>query len=153
MIEKISMKWKKLTFRNILYGFRVFLLVAFLILVFFLLPNILEAGWQGKVLLGIIGILILVTLWAMLSGGSSFKDRIGYNLLYIGAILYLGLIWGRLFFDERVKMTLLYQVDMNYFKNNYLILSIVLLGIIFNTLLFLFDDQEGKIKKSFDVTT
>lgn len=74
------------------------------------------------------------------------KEKISYNLLYIGFVDYLVLIGSRLFFDSRVKLTLIYELDMNYFKINYLILSFVCLGIIFYTLLFIVEEKKKSVK-------
>lgn len=69
-------------------------------------------------------------------------DRVAYNLLYIGMVGYLSLIVGRLFLDVRVEMTMIYELDMTYFKNNYLILSFILVGIILYSVLLLSEERR-----------
>lgn len=136
-------KQNKLHLKKILYCSRLAAMVIFLCFLLFLFPNILKSSWQGILFFSLSIILVIFSLWSMLLKVQDSKEKISYNLLYIGFVGYLALIGSRLFFDSRVKLTLIYELDMNYFKINYLILSFVCLGIIFYTLLFI---VEGKKK-------
>ena len=129
---------------DILYWIRMIGTVVYLSLLFFLLPNILNSGWQGHSFLFLSLLLIGLSLYSSIKKNHATREKIAYNLIYIGLIAYLCLIFGRLFFDDRVKMTMIYQVDMAYFQNNYFILSFVLVGIILYTLLFLWDEKNVK---------
>ena len=128
----------------ILYWIRIFLTIVYIGLLFFLLSNILNAGWQGNLFLMLSICFVGITLFSLIKKNQSIKTNKVYNLLSIGTICYAFLIYVRLCLDDRVKLTMIYQLDMTYFKNNYLFLSLILLGIISYTILFLWEEKDVK---------
>jgi len=109
-----------------------------------LFKNITNASWQGSMFLILSCIYIIFILATIISQKKVFKYSISYNLLSIGVNLYLLLIWIKVFIDERVKLDIIYELDMTYFKNNYVILSFVLIGILLNTLFLYIDSYTQK---------
>lgn len=115
-----------------------------LIFVILLLPNILKAGWQGSLFLLVFTSFVGLTLWMMLSKNEKVCKSLSFNGLYVASVLYLGLIFSKLFFDQRVKLTMIYEINMHYFENNYLVLSVILLGIIIHGIALLMDMKNVK---------
>lgn len=139
---KKNKKKRNINWKSILYKVRIFSTIVFLVLLLFLVPNILNSGWQGLLFLILSLILIGVSLYTMLLKNNLMIDQIPYNLLYIGMVSYLFLISYRLLFDSRVKLTMIYEIDMTYFKVNYLILSFIIIGIILYTILFTLEEKK-----------
>lgn len=140
---KKNKKKRNINWKSILYKVRIFSTIVFLVLLLFLVPNILNSGWQGLLFLILSLILIGVSLYTMLLKNNLMIDQIPYNLLYIGMVSYLFLISYRLLFDSRVKLTMIYEIDMTYFKVNYLILSFIIIGIILYTILFTLEEKKS----------
>ncbi len=129
-----------------MYGIRLFAMILFLVLLLLLLPNILRANWQGFVFLGLSIVLVGISLGMLVLKNKVANSSFSYNLLYIGMVGYLFLIVCRLFFDVRVKMTMIYELDMTYFKTNYLILSFILIGIILYSVLLIVEERRKNVK-------
>lgn len=127
----------------ILDSVRTVCMIVFLILLLCLMPNILNAGWQGITFFLLSIVFIALSLYMMIIRKNIMTGHIAYHILYIGMVFYLSLIFCKLFFDSRVQLTMIYEIDMTYFKMNYFLLSIVIMGIMLYTLLFLLEDKES----------
>lgn len=134
----------KFNIYDIFYVARVIATFLMLLLLILLLPNIFKASHQGYLFLFVAIFLIILILWLMLIKKEKLKKNFTFNLLYILAVCYLGLVFVRLYFDERMKLTMIYEVDMNYLKNNYIFLSIIFIGIIIHGILILLDEKNVK---------
>ncbi len=126
-----------------LYLLRVVLVVFYLLFLIMLVPNILSASWQGILFLFTSLALVGVTLFSFLSKSKRYQDAIAYNIIYIALVGYIFLIWSKVFLDARVQLPSLYQFNMTYFEMNYLLLSIVNVGIILNTLFIYYEEKKG----------
>ena len=135
-------KVKKRNIYDVIYDVRLFAMILFLVLLLLLLPNILRSGWQGLLFLGLSILLVGISLSMLLLKNKFSVNRFSYNLLYIGMVGYLVLIVCRLFLDARVKMTMIYELDMTYFQTNYLILSFILVGIILYSVLLVLEERR-----------
>lgn len=140
-------KKRRLDLFDLFYLFRLLATFVFLIFVILLLPNIQKASWQGSLFLLVVIIFIGVTLWMLLLKEKKCNRSLSLNLLILASVFYVGLIFSKLFFDERVKLTMIYEIDLQYFKNNYFFLSIILIGIIFHALVLIYHTIHQKNAK------
>lgn len=129
--------------RKILYYLRSISVGFYIIMIFFLLPLVFKSHWAGIIFLIMTCLFLLIILWSLLTQRRILQESISYNLIIIALACYLGVIVGRFFFDSRLQISSLYTVNMEYFKTNFIILSIVMLGVILNTfILFWYDKQK-----------
>lgn len=145
----MTLKKKNINKKNIcdvMYGIRLFSMILFLVFLLLLLPNILQADWQGSLFLGLSILSVFVSLGTLLLKNKTAINSFSYNLIYVGMVCYLILIVGRLFLDARVKLTMIYELDMTYFKTNYLILSFILVGIILYSVLLILEERGKNVK-------
>lgn len=133
---------KRTNITKVLYAIRIIFLVASLVMIIMLLPHLLKAKWSGIFLLVSYSLLVITTLITILSHKEKFKIQISYHLIYIASLLYLTLIWVRIFLDSRLELDAIYQINISYIQNNSIILGIVFLGVIFNSLLLWFDKDN-----------
>ncbi|MEG0994860.1 MAG: hypothetical protein RSE91_02710 [Bacilli bacterium] len=122
---------------KILYNIKTIMIILIIIINITFLPIILDLKTMGILYLIVFSIFIIITLMTYLTKSKMYKKNIYYNLIYISLGLYLILIKCRIAFNYRLA-TNLYEVDINYFKINFLIILIVLIGIIINTLILSF---------------
>ena len=137
-------------FRRTLYLIRIISNIFFLVLLIFMLPYIYESSWQGFLFLGMVFIYIGMLLWTLIQKNPVYQETISYNLIMICIFLYFGLITARILLDTRIKSSL-YTINIDYCKNNFFLLSLIILGMILNTILLALateDDESSKIKKS-----
>lgn len=132
---------KKIPF--FLYLLRVGLTAFYLVFLIMLVPNIFSSSWQGVLFLFTSLALVGVTLLSFLSKSKRYQDATAYNLIYIALVGYIFLIWSKVFLDVRVQLHSLYQFNMTYFEINYLLLSIVNVGIVLNTLFIYYEEKKG----------
>ena len=86
---------------------------------------------------------ILINLFTVLSRKEIYKDLVSYNLIPVALTFYLGIIVIRLYTDYR-ENSLMYTLNYDYFKTNFIIIDFVILGIILNTLFIFFFDTKKK---------
>ena len=86
---------------------------------------------------------ILINLFTVLSRKDIYKDLVSYNLITFALTFYLGIIVIRLYTDYR-ENSLMYTLNYDYFKTNFIIIDFVILGIILNTLFIFFFDTKKK---------
>ena len=82
---------------------------------------------------------ILINLFTVLSRKDIYKDLVSYNLIPVALTFYLGIIVVKLYTDYRAN-SLMYTLNYDYFKTNFIIIDFVILGIILNTLFIYFFD-------------
>ena len=87
----------------------------------------------------LLSIFILINIFTILSRKDIYKELISYNLISIALTVYLGIIIIRLYTDYRAN-SLIYTLNYDYFKTNFVIIDLVILGIILNTLFIYFCD-------------
>ena len=125
--------------KTITYYLRIISVVLFVIFVCLLLKVILDCGVSGISFLVMSILLVLINIFTVLSKKDIYKDLISYNLISTALAIYLGIIVVKLYTDYRVH-SLMYNLNYDYFKTNFIIIDLVILGIILNTLFIYFYD-------------
>ena len=123
--------------KTITYYLRIISVVLFVIFVCLLLKVILDCGVSGISFLVMSILLVLINIFTVLSKKDIYKDLISYNLISTALAIYLGIIVVKLYTDYRVY-SLMYNLNYDYFKTNFIIIDLVILGIILNTLFIYF---------------
>ena len=126
--------------KTITYYLRIISVVLFVIFVCLLLKVILDCGVSGISFLVMSILLVLINIFTVLSKKDIYKDLISYNLISTALAIYLGIIVVKLYTDYRVH-SLMYNLNYDYFKTNFIIIDLVILGIILNTLFIYFYDR------------
>ena len=119
--------------KTVAYYLRIISVVLFVIFVCLLLKVILDCGVSGISFLVMSILLVLINIFTVLSKKDIYKDLISYNLISTALAIYLGIIVVKLYTNYRVH-SLMYNLNYDYFKTNFIIIDLVILGIILNTL-------------------
>lgn len=127
-------------FRNFIYYLRLLSILFFIIFVCLLLKIIFNCDFFGISFLVMCILFILINIYTLLSRKDIYKDLVSYNLISIALSFYLGIIVFRLYVGEGVSDLSLINYD--YFKTNFIIVDLVILGIILNTLFLSFFDMK-----------
>ena len=125
--------------KTVAYYLRIISVVLFVIFVCLLLKVILDCGVSGISFLVMSILLVLINIFTVLSKKDIYKDLISYNLISTALAIYLGIIVVKLYTDYRAN-SLMYNLNYDYFKTNFIIIDLVILGIILNTLFIYFYD-------------
>ena len=125
--------------KTVAYYLRIISVVLFVIFVCLLLKVILDCGVSGISFLVMSILLVLINIFTVLSKKDIYKDLISYNLISTALAIYLGIIVVKLYTDYRAN-SLMYNLNYDYFKTNFIIIDLVILGIILNTLFIYFSD-------------
>lgn len=125
--------------KKIFYYLRLISVVFFVIFTCLLLNVVLDCGIFGISFLVMCILFILINMFTLLSRKDIYKDLISYNLISMALTFYLGLIVIKLYTDYRIN-NLMYNINYDYFKTNFIIIDLVILGIILNTLFIYFWD-------------
>ena len=125
--------------KTVAYYLRIISVVLFVIFVCLLLKVILDCGVSGISFLVMSILFVLINIFTVLSKKDIYKDLISYNLISTALAIYLGIIVVKLYTNYRVH-SLMYNLNYDYFKTNFIIIDLVILGIILNTLFIYFSD-------------
>lgn len=131
--------------RKILYYTRIVLFILTLFLLFFTLNNYIKVGWSGYLFLGIVFIYIVVSLMTLLSKKKVFKNDFMYNFMQIATYIYQVILTIKMF---SFNVSLLVKESIIFYRNNYLILSILLISLIIYTCILNFEEKVNiELKK------
>jgi hypothetical protein len=125
----------KISWIRVIYYLRIMSNILFMVLSILLLSNIINCGVEGIIFIVFYFLFTLQNIYTVLSKKKKFKENIYYNILNIGLFIYTFFIYSRIYLDKRLALGTIYELNLVYFKNNYLILSTIILGIIFNALI------------------
>ena len=125
--------------KKLIYYLRIVSILLFIVFISLLLDVILDCGIFGISFLVMCSLFILINLFTVLSRKDIYKDLVSYNLIPVALTFYLGIIVIRLYTDYRAN-SLMYTLNYDYFKTNFIIIDFVILGIILNTLFIYFFD-------------
>lgn len=125
--------------KKLIYYLRIVSIVLFIVFVYLLLDVILDCGIFGISFLVMCSLFILINLFTVLSRKDIYKELVSYNLISFALTFYLGIIVVKLYTDYRAH-SLMYTLNYDYFKTNFIIIDLVILGIILNTLFIYFWD-------------
>ena len=129
--------------KKLIYYLRIVSILLFIVFVYLLLDVILDCGIFGISFLVMCSLFILINLFTVLSRKDIYKDLVSYNLIPVALTFYLGIIVVKLYTDYRAN-SLMYTLNYDYFKTNFIIIDFVILGIILNTLFIFFFDTKKK---------
>ncbi len=127
---------------KILYYMSLISEVIFLIMVCFLFPYLLQTGFAGILFLGTVIIYIVIRLFMILTKKKIMEKVNFYNFLTIMLTFYLGIIFTRIMLVQ-FHPSALYELSMDYCRNNFFLISLTMICIILNTIILLFikDDK------------
>ena len=129
---------------KITYYLRIISLIFFVVFISLLLEIIFNCGVFGISFLVMCGLFILINIFTVLTRKTIYKELVSYNLISIALTIYLGIIVIKLYTDYRAN-SLMYTLNYDYFKTNFIIIDLVILGIILNTLfIYFFDIKEDQ---------
>ena len=124
---------------KITYYLRIISLIFFVVFISLLLEIIFNCGVFGISFLVMCGLFILINIFTVLTRKTIYKELVSYNLISTALTIYLGIIVIKLYTDYRAN-SLMYTLNYDYFKTNFIIIDLVILGIILNTLFIYFLD-------------
>lgn len=124
---------------KITYYLRIISLIFFVVFISLLLEIIFNCGVFGISFLVMCGLFILINIFTVLTRKPIYKELVSYNLISTALTIYLGIIVIKLYTDYRAN-SLMYTLNYDYFKTNFIIIDLVILGIILNTLFIYFLD-------------
>ena len=125
--------------KKIAYYLRLISVVLFVIFVCLLLNVVFDCGAFGITFLVMCSLFVLINIFTVLSRKDIYKELVSYNLISFALTFYLGIIVVKLYTDYRAN-NLMYTLNYDYFKTNFIIIDLVILGIILNTLFTYFCD-------------
>ena len=125
--------------KKLIYYLRIVSILLFIVFVYLLLDVILDCGIFGISFLVMCSLFILINLFTVFSRKDIYKELVSYNLISFALTFYLGIIVVKLYTDYRAN-SLMYTLNYDYFKTNFIIIDLVILGIILNTLFIYFWD-------------
>lgn len=133
-------------FKKILYGIRIVSNILFLILLILMLPYIYQSSWQGVLFFSVVLIYIGILLWTLLTKKKIYQETMSYNLIMICIFFYFALVTFRILCDVRIQSDL-YMINIDYCKNNFFLMSLIIIGMILNTILLSIAEEEPKEDK------
>ena len=125
--------------KKLIYYLRIVSILLFIVFVYLLLDVILDCGIFGISFLVMCSLFILINLFTVFSRKDIYKELVSYNLISFALTFYLGIIVVKLYTDYRAH-SVMYMINYDYFKTNFIIIDLVILGIILNTLFIYFFD-------------
>ncbi len=114
-----------------------FILLPFLI--FEMLPFIYEANWQGILFLIFIIITFICEIVMLIINKSIITNSLLSNISIVVATIYISFLYYNIYSSNGT----LYGVSVDYFKNNYFLLSMIFIFIIFDMIInYIYDKKE-----------
>jgi len=129
--------------KRLTYYLKIVSVILFVVFICLILEVVFNCGVVGISFLFICTLFILINIFTVLSRKRIYKEIISYNLISFAITFYLGIIVIRLYTDYRVN-SLIYTLNYDYFKTNFIIIDLVIIEIILNTLFIYFWDRKKK---------
>ena len=130
---------------KIIYYLRIFSFLIYMIISILLLPFVLKCEKIGIFFLVTLFLFIAITLFSMFSKKDIYIKTKSYNLVIIALSIYIAIVYSRTLLDERLTLSGLYTINLNYCKMNFILLGLVMIGITLNTVvLYLMDEGDKK---------
>ena len=128
--------------RKIIYYIRLLCVFCYLIFSLVMLDYFFLCDWYGIFFLVSLFCYIIAILLSLLSKKECYITSLSYNFIIIALTFYYLLVCGRIIFADIFYSSVLYELNISYCKVNFLIISLVMLGVVFNTLLLYFDHNN-----------
>ena len=119
------------TFKKLLYYFRLLLFLISLILMFLTIKNYIRIGLWGYLFFTIEFIYIIAILITLLSKQNIYKTDLIFNIMHIGTYTYQIILSTKMF---SFKVSSIVKESFTFYRNNYIILIILLTMLIFYSL-------------------
>ena len=129
--------------KRLTYYLKIVSVILFVVFICLILEVVFNCGVVSISFLFICTLFILINIFTVLSRKRIYKEIISYNLISFAITFYLGIIVIRLYTDYRVN-SLIYTLNYDYFKTNFIIIDLVIIEIILNTLFIYFWDRKKK---------
>jgi len=126
---------------KVLYYMSLISEVLFLIIVCLLLPLILKSEFPGLLFLVTVLIFIGLRLFMIITKNSIVQEVKIYNILTITLTFYLGIIFTRIMLVY-FQSSALYELSMDYCRNNFFLLSLTMICMILNTIILIFTKEK-----------
>lgn len=130
-------------YQKILYYFRLILFIISLILMFLTLKNYIKIGIFGYVYLWIEFVYIVTIILTFLSKREIYKNDLVFNIMHICTYLYQIIMIIRM---SHYKVSILIKDSILFYRNNYIILTVLLLTLIFYNIILYNDLSKNRIK-------
>ena len=130
---------------KIIYYIKNILFVLYLVTMFLLMDNIYKSNFLDIIYFTLNLFYSFIIILTILSKKKIFKETISYDILNIGIYLYTFMLY-----KITISNSLLDIINnQTYFQNNYILVSILLLGLIIYTLIL--NKYNKKIYFSFNI--
>lgn len=129
--------------KTVLYYMSLISQILFLVMTSILVPLILKSSWQGLMFLTTVLIYIGIRLFMIVTRKKIVEKVPIYNILTIALTFYLGIIFTRIMLVE-LSSNVLYDLSMEYCRNNFFLISITMICVTLNTIILLFLKEENE---------
>jgi len=130
-------------YQKILYYIRLILFITTMILIFFTMKNYIKIGMYGYIYLFIEFAYIITIILTMLSQRKIYMCDFVFNIMHIGTYLYQIILSIRMF---SFKVSFVITDSLSFYQNNYIILIILLITLIFYSIVLYSELSEKKFK-------
>lgn len=120
------------TFNKVLYNLRIILFIVSLVCIFLTMKNYIKIGLWGYIFFLIEFIYICTILFTILSKKKIYLKDLSFNIMHLGTYLYQIIISFRMY---DFKVSSLVNESFVFYKNNFIILSVLLITLIFYTII------------------
>lgn len=117
--------------KKIPYYLRIILFIVYLISIFLLIDNLYKSNFISITYFSLNLIYSFITILSILSKKEVFKEVISYNILNIGIYLYTIMLYYITYSNSKLDIL----SNEIYFRNNFVLISILLIGITIYTLI------------------
>ena len=131
---------------KVLYYMSLISEALFLIMVLILLPFIVKSGFSGGLFITTVMIYSSIRLFMIIAKQKVLQKVTLYNILTITLTFYLGIIFTRIMVTK-LNANILYELSMDYCKNNFFLIALTMICMILNTIILLFSKDARKQEK------
>lgn len=117
--------------KNVIFYISIISFILLPFLIFEMLPFIFESGFQGILFLIFIIITFVCEIVMLIINKSIVKNSLLSNISIIVATIYISFLYYNIYNSNGT----LYGVSVDYFKNNYFLLSMIFIFIIFDMII------------------
>ena len=117
--------------KKITYYLRIILFILYLITIFLLIDNLYKSNFFSITYFTLNLIYSFIAILSILSKKKIFKEIISYNILNIGIYLYTIMLYYITYSNSKLDIL---STEI-YFRNNFILISILLIGITIYTLI------------------
>ena len=111
--------------KKILYYLRVLLFIPYLIMIFLLIDNLYKTSFLSIIFFLLNLVYSFIMILTILSKKKIYQETISYNLLNIGIYTYIFMLYRITSTNSILDII----NNKSYFNNNYIMLSILLIGL------------------------